>query len=164
MNKTSRELINYFQPIFTSKIHKVTHLNPEYDNTNDVFLIHTDTGDYILKMLKDVYSNCSVFWRGISDLFQANHEASYPNLENISEYLNKLGVIKVPKIIKTETSFQNPIQKPYVILELMQGRPIPHESEISNEFAKSSDTAYQLGELLSEIHAQKFVNPSGPGF
>ena len=156
MSKTSRELIDFFQPIFTSKTHKVTTINPGYDSTNDVFLISTNTGEYILKVLKDVYSNCSVFWRGISDLFKANHEASFPNLQNLSEYLNKFEVVKVPKVIKSDASFQNPIQRPYMILEKMQGSPIPHENEISNEFATSVEAAYQLGELLSKIHAQKF--------
>lgn len=156
MTKSSRELIDAFQPIFTSKIQKVTYISPGRDSTNDVFLVNTGNGNFILKILKDVYSNCSVFWRGMSDLFEANHEATFHNLKNLSEYLNKLGVVKVPKIIKTEASFQNPIQKPYMILEFMQGKPIPHESEISNEFAGSADAAYQLGELLSKTHAQKF--------
>lgn len=128
VNKTSKEVIDFFQPIFTSKIHKVIHINPGIDNTNDVFQIATNTGNYILKVLKDIYPNGSVFWRALSDLFEANHEATYGSLQNLSDYLNKLGVIKVPKIFKTEASFQNPIQRPYVILEMMQGRPIPHES------------------------------------
>lgn len=166
MNIPTKELIDIFQSAITSKIQKVTHVNLGIDNTNDVFQINTNTGNYIVKVLKDIYPNLSVFWRGISDLFEVSHEATYHNLQNLAEYLNKLGVVKVPKIIKTEASFHNPIKKPYVILEMMQGRPIPHESEISNEFAKSADAAYQLGELLSKTHAQQydyFGNIAGSG-
>lgn len=166
MKKSLRESIEYFQPIFTSKITKVTHINPEIDSTNDVYLIDTNTGQYIIKALKDLYSNCSVFWKGINFLFNADHNVTYHCIQDLSNYLNALGVIKVPKIIKAEASFQNPIQRPYMILEMMRGKPIPHNSDISNEFAGSADAAYQLGELLSKIHAQKFDyfgNISGKG-
>lgn len=166
MHKSTKEWIDYFQPIFTSKIFKVTPINPGYGNTNDVYLMNTNTGNYILKVLKDIYPNSSVFWRGLNNLFEANHEATYQNLDNLSDYLKKLTVVSVPKIIKTEASFHNPIQKPYMIVEMMQGIPIPHESEISNQLAKSGEVAYQLGQLLSKIHAQKFDyfgNISGTG-
>src|SRR5690242_10145088 len=116
MRKTTKEMIDFFQAIFTSKIHNVTAINPGIDSTNDVFLIDTNSGPYILKVLKDIYSNCSVFWRGMSYLFDARYEVTYRNLRNLSDYLNKLEVIKVPKIIKTEASFQNPIHKPYMII------------------------------------------------
>ncbi len=166
MKRTAKDMIDFFQPIFTSKISKVTVIDPGRDSTNDVFLIETNTGPYILKVLKDIYPNCSVFWRGLNYLFNANHEVTYHNIQNLSDYLNKLGVVKVPKVIKAVGSFQNPIQRPYVILEKMQGRPIPHESDISNEFAGGVDSNYQLGELLAKIHAQKFDyfgNISGQG-
>lgn len=156
MKKTAKEMIDFFQPVFISKILDVKAINAGFDNTNDVFLVDTNKGPYILKVLKEIYSNSSVFWRGLSDLFDASHEVTYHCLPNLSEYLNGLGVVKVPKIISADASFHNPIQKPYMILEMMQGRPIPHASEISNEFAQSADAAYQLGELLSKIHAQKF--------
>lgn len=156
MNKSAKELLEFFQPVFTSKISKVTYINPEGDNTNDVYLVDTNTGQFIIKVLKDLYSNSSVFWKGLNYLFNANHEATYRNIKTLSEFLNSLEVIKVPKIIKVEASYQNPIQKPYLILEMMPGRPIPHNSEISNEFAQSPDAAYQLGELLSKIHAHLY--------
>src|SRR5437016_5467062 len=50
--------------------------------------------------------------------------------------------------------------------EVLQGKLIPYESEISNELDKSADASYQLVELLSKIHAQKFYyfgNISGKG-
>lgn len=149
-----RLTISDLQPLFPSKCLSVKSLNPGYDSTNDVYAVETEKGHFVIKILRDTNNN--VFWRGLHLLFEATHLASIHNQPNLSDFLNKLNSIPVPKVIKAEASSKNPIHRPYVIFEKMSGIPIPHDSEIAYELSNDSDVALQLGEFLNKVHRQAF--------
>jgi len=153
MSKLSKENL---QPLFASKVLELKSLTPGYDNTNDVYFVRTDEGQYVIKILKDTSENRSVFWRGLHLVFGTTYEASINNQKGLSEYLNKLNVIPVPRILKAESSLDNPIQKPYVIMEWMRGIPVLNESELFHQMTQDKEVAYQLGIFLSKIHARQF--------
>lgn len=144
------------QLIFDAKILNARKINPGHDSTNDVFVVQTEKGKYVVKLVKDSHMH-GVFWKGLHLLFGASHESSIKNQVTLSKHINQFGLIPAPKVYRAESDANNPIKKPYVILEMMPGNPIPSESEIADVMMKSPDVASQLGILLGSIHKQTFT-------
>ena len=113
------QINEYLQPLFDYKVLRVTHINPGYDNTNDVYIVVTEKEQFVVKILKDTNVNSSTFWKGLNYLFSATFIDSIKNQKNLSEYLDYFGLIPVPKVLKADWTSLNPLNKPYVILEKM---------------------------------------------
>ena len=151
------EVVEILQPLFQEKILKANLLITGYDNTNHVYSVTTEKNVVIFKVLKDLDADKStVFWKGLNLLFGATFEDSIKSQKNISEYLNHLNVIPVPKLLKADYTSDNPLHKPYVILERMEGESLVKGSELEQNFMQDADVAYKLGEFLTKIHADKY--------
>ncbi len=144
------------QALFETKLSYVEELKTEYDNTNQIFVITTNNRDYILKIVKDDDVTKSIFWRGLNLLFGADFQNSISNQQRLSQYLNQSKIIAVPAVIKADPTKNNPLNRPYVILEKMPGDPIPPQSELEQSIMESFDNALQLGEFLANVHLERF--------
>ncbi|MBS0287550.1 MAG: phosphotransferase [Proteobacteria bacterium] len=149
------KIIEKLQLIFDAKLLRAHKIDPGHDSTNEIFAVQTEQGKYIVKVIKDSHMH-GVFWKGLHLLFGASHEVSIKNQDILSKHINQFGLIPAPKVYKAEKDANNPLKKPYVILEMMPGNPITSESETAEEIMKSPDVALQLGALLGSIHTQTF--------
>jgi hypothetical protein len=149
------KIIEKLQLIFDAKVTAARKIDPGHDSTNDVFAVQTVKGKYIVKILKDTHMH-GVFWKGLNILFNASHTVSIKHQDNLSKHINQLGLIPAPKVYKAVSDLNNPLKKPYVILEMMPGNPILSSSEVAEDIMKSPDVALQLGALLAGLHQQTF--------
>ncbi len=149
------KLIERLQLIFDTKLIEARKIVPGHDSTNEIYAVKTAKGKYIVKVVKDVDMH-GAFWKGLHMLFGATHEVSINNQDNLSNHINQFGLIPAPKVYRSESDLNNPLKKPYIVLEMMPGNPILGDSEIADLLTKSSEVALQLGALLGNIHKQTF--------
>lgn len=134
----------------------VQALSPEHDSTNFVFSVSSDEGSCIVKVPKCLDDDLSnTFWHGLNSLFGLNHQGSIKNLKFVSEFINKFGTIQVPKVLKADATSDNAIERPFVILEKMQGSSVFEGSELESQVMQNEDFAFQLGKHISALHRQK---------
>lgn len=149
------------------KLETVEVLEPGYDNTNLVYRVTTTLkAEYIIKIQRDPDMNRTQFWKGLNLLFHKTIRDSIHSQKALSEFLNQLHVIPVPGVIKADPTNDNPVGKPYVIMNKIEGVSVRPESSEALEISKNKDMAYQLGLFLSKVHAQSFDyfgNLSGEG-
>lgn len=148
-------VLKKLQSIFKETLLSAHPLHPGHESTNDVYLVKTANSQYIVKVVKEPNKQSS-FWRGLNLLFGVTHENSIRNQEKLSEHINQFGIIPTPKIYKADGGVNNPLKRPYVILEVLPGHPIPSDGETSDALMKDSDVAAQLGTLLGNLHRQTF--------
>lgn len=152
MKKTIKENL---QAIFEEKLLSAEVIHPSHDSTNDIFLVKTERNQYIVKVLKDTHQQ-SVFWQGLKHLFGATHQISIKNQDKLSQHINQFKIISVPKVYKASSDSNNPLKRPYVVLQVMPGNPIPAESHLAETLMKDPEVAIQLGSLLGSLHQQTF--------
>lgn len=150
------ELQDNIKRLFKSTNIQVERLNPEVDNTNYVFEAYTDNESCIIRIPKSVEAlSTSIFWQGLEKLFGLNIIESIKNQSQVSDYLRQYGTIPVPSVFEFNSTNDNPIGIPYVMMETMDGEPIPRDSDLEKEITQSSECMRQLGEHLGSIHRQQ---------
>jgi hypothetical protein len=159
-----------FQILFnpnTEVLIEAHELDVGYDNTSEVYLVKTRQGqEYIIKIQKNPDMNRTQFWKGLSLLFKKTIVDSIHSQKGLAEFLNQLKGIPVPTVLNYDTTCNNVVHKPYVIMSKLEGKSVRPESEEALELAQNKDIAYQLGCFLSKVHAQSFDyfgNLSGEG-
>ena len=150
MKQDTRQKLQF---IFDEPILNATKMTPGHDNTNDVYAVQTNKGRYILKIVKDPLMNAT-FWKGLNLLFGTTHEVAIEHQQALAEHLNRF--IAVPQVIKFQSDQNNPLHKPYIVMEMMPGNPVTKESDIEAHIINDPDCAYQLGAILKQIHKQTF--------
>ncbi len=150
-----QEMIQKLQFIFEDPIVNVRKMEPGHDSTNDVYAVLTQRGRFIVKIVKDP-SMKGLFWKGLHLLFGTTHEISIKHQQGLSEHLNRFNGIPVPKVIKAQWDPNNPLNKPYIVMEVMPGNPVAQESDLATHITQDPDIAYQLGAFLTQLHKQIF--------
>lgn len=135
----------------------IQEIDAGYDNTNEIYHVVTNTKvEYVIKIQKNTNIHRTQFWKGLNLLFNKTIRDSVQSQKKLSEFLNQLGVIRVPKIIQADPTSHNAINKPYVIMEKLEGISVLPESPEVKEISTNKDIAYQLGLFLSKVHAKTF--------
>jgi len=148
------DLKDKIKQLFVSNHVQVETISLDYENTNDIFEVSTDEGCCIVKVPKVISDPHNAFWTGLENLFGLNALESIKNQASVSEHVEQYGAIDVPRVFKTDATSDNPIGKPYVMLEKMHGEPVPKDSELEQEIMQSADYIYQLGVHLGSLHLQ----------
>ena len=158
------------QALFKSNAQTLAHfqeIDVGYDNTNQIYQIETlNRDEYIIKIQKNPDMNRSQFWKGLALLFNKTIVDSIHSQKGLAEFLNELKGIPVPKVLNYDTTCNNILKKPYVIMTKLEGKSVRPESKEALEIQQNTDIAYQLGSFLSKVHAQPFDyfgNLSGEG-
>lgn len=141
--------------LFDAQNIKVKHLNPGYSSTNDVYEVSSDDGACIIKVAKSHSDAPNTFWQGLFSLFGLTQEISIQNQEAVVNFINQHGTILAPKIVKAEPISQNALEKPFVILEKMQGDSPSHDSKLEFQVMQDKQLAYQLGQHIGSLHKTK---------
>ena len=150
------------QSLFTEKLINVEYLNANYDNTNNVYSVITNNENtYIVKALKDININRTSFWQGLNLLFNKTIEDSINSQTAISDFLNQCQSIPaqkipVPVIVQSESTSNNSLKTPYILMSKMDGVSVLQDSDEAASITKNVDIAYQLGFFIASIHAQQF--------
>ncbi len=150
MKQDTRQKLQF---IFDETILNATKMTPGHDNTNDVYAVQTKNGRYIVKIVKDPLMN-GTFWKGLNLLFGTTHEIAIEHQQALAEHLNRF--IPVPAVVKFQSDSNNPLNKPYIVMEMLPGNPVTKESDIEAHIMSDPDCAYQLGAILNQIHQQTF--------
>ena len=165
-NYAKKDLQTLFSPN-TEILSTVRALEAGYDNTNEIYQVKTlNAQEYIIKVQKNPDMNRTQFWKGLSLLFNKTIVDSIHSQKGLAEFLNQLNGIPVPTVLKYDTTCDNALKKPYVIMTKLEGKSVRPDSEEALEIAQNKDIAYQLGCFLSKVHAQTFDyfgNLSGEG-
>ena len=155
----SEELsVGRVQKVFAERVLRVERIDPGYRSTNDVWVVRTENGPRILKISRHSQEKSeSTFWPGLRTLFGCRPLKEIADQASLSVYLNDHGEIPVPRILKHEPS-NEPLGRPYVIVEKMPGVPIPYNSSQYEAFASSAEIMEQFGRHIGKLHSTRYTH------
>ncbi len=139
------------QNLLKEKVLDFKYLDPGYPNSNWVWHIKTQRGKYILKIIgyfKKYKKGC--FWKGLNYLFGWNPIKELTYQESLSTLLNKLGKMRLPKILKYDVS-NSLFGAPYMLVEKINGKTVSEE-----DFNLNDNLNYQFGYYIGRIHTKKY--------
>ena len=147
-----RDLI---QEAFDSQVLSAQRVDPGYPNTNDVWLVQTESGWQVLKVSgHPPHEDHGGFWLGLRTLFGCQPYNELVHQSSLSDYLNGLGEIPVPRVLKCVQSDQ-PFGHPYLICERMPGLPVSYGSPQEHALVSSPDMMRQLGRHIGTLHVSR---------
>lgn len=154
------------ESLLNAPISHLNYIDPGHESTNDVYEGETPKGHVIIKILKDPHMK-GVFWKGLNYLFGITPAISIAHQLQLTRDINAIGVIPAPNIIQFDSTSNNVLHKPYVILEKMPGSSVSAGSDLAIAIAGNPDITAQLGRFLAETHKKTYdfygnLNLNGP--
>ena len=118
-------------------------------NANDTWQLYTEAGKYVVKISRATPDHQRLFWNGLYTVFGLDVLKSIPYRKELAEFIDRHSQLKVPQIIRTDSSGQV-IPKPYVVTEFLGGEPTDLEKHQDREAV-----VFRLGEHLGRLHEAK---------
>jgi len=91
-------------------------------NTNDVWHVKTNQGEYIVKIPRISPHLKESFWYGLNSLFGLDVYRDMKHHRDLTEYISNYSSITVPRVIRVDSS-ENLYPRPYIINEYIPGKP-----------------------------------------
>lgn len=130
------------QFLFAEPILHVEELTPGYDDhASDVWLVHTEHGESVVRTSRMVGEPSNPFWWGCKRLFGIDPRRVHA-LEKVNNVLADLGSISVPRVIGKGIQED----REFVVVEKLQGQVL------HSLFAKPHSLLESLGEGFARIH------------
>jgi Ser/Thr protein kinase RdoA (MazF antagonist) len=150
--------VDLIQKVFTERVLSVEYIDPGYPNSNYVWMVETEDGPRVLKVSGDTHKKSEhTFWPGLRTLFGCQPLAEIAEQASLSVHLNDHGEIPVPRILKHELS-NEPLGRPYIIVEKMSGTPSPYNSSQHETFVSSVEIMEQFGRHIGKLHSTRYTH------
>jgi hypothetical protein len=140
-----------WERIFSEPVVEACWVDAGYDNANDVWQVRTTKGAFVVKVGRlHTHRREDPFWHGLQTLFGLEVQDDIRRLKLLSKMINRYSHLAIPAV-RTIDNTCSAIDRPYVIVERLQGAPADLEDE---DYTKT--IARQLGEHLAGLHRARF--------